>query len=163
MAIGPANGRKIVRALEVIALTGRPFTATMPRRGRPRYDAVLLRLDRPTDQLDLRLADRVRSMVDAGFLDEVRRLDAGGLRRGVTASRALGYAQLLAVLDGEIDLEQAISGDGGGHPALRPAAAILVPQGRADDRPGRQRAGPARAGAARPCTRPRSPCCQAIG
>ena len=108
VAIGPANGRKIVRALEVIALTGQPFTATMPRRGRPRYDAVLLRLDRPTDQLDLRLEDRVRSMIEAGFLDEVRRLDAEGLRRGVTASRALGYAQLLAVLDGEIDLEEAI-------------------------------------------------------
>ena len=108
LAIGPANGRKIVRALEVIAITGRPFTATMPRRGRPRYGAVLLRLDRPTDQLDQRLEDRVRAMVAAGFLDEVRRLDAAGLRRGVTASRALGYAQLLAVLDGETDLEQAI-------------------------------------------------------
>ncbi len=108
LAIGPANGRKIVRALEVIAITGRPFTATMPRRGRPRYGAVLLRLDRPTDQLDQRLQERVRAMVDAGFLDEVRRLDGAGLRRGVTASRALGYAQLLAVLDGESDLEQAI-------------------------------------------------------
>lgn len=108
VAIGPANGRKIVRALEVIALTGQPFTATMPRRGVLRYGAVLLRLDRPTEQLDQRLEDRVRSMVDAGFLDEVRALDAAGLRRGVTASRALGYAQLLAVLDGESELEQAI-------------------------------------------------------
>ncbi len=52
VAIGPANGRKIVRALEVIELTGRPFTATLPRWGSPRYDAVLLRLDRPTEQLD---------------------------------------------------------------------------------------------------------------
>ena len=108
LAIGPANGRKIVRALEVIALTGRPFTATMPRRGIPRYGAVLLRLDRPTDQLDQRLTDRVRAMVDAGFLDEVAALDAAGLRQGVTASRALGYAQLLAVLDGESTLEEAI-------------------------------------------------------
>ncbi len=108
VAIGPANGRKIVRALEVIAITGRPFTATMPRRGVPRYGAVLLRLDRPTGQLDQRLEDRVRAMVAAGFLNEVRRLDHAGLRRGVTASRALGYAQLLAVLDGESDLEQAI-------------------------------------------------------
>jgi tRNA dimethylallyltransferase len=107
-AIGPANGRKIVRALEVIELTGRPFTATMPRIGVPRYNAVLLRLDRPTDQLDRRLADRVRTMVDAGLLDEVRALDRAGLRRGVTASRALGYAQFLAVLDGASDVEQAI-------------------------------------------------------
>ena len=108
-AIGPANGRKIVRALEVIEITGRPFTATLPRWGRPRYGAVLLRLDRPNAELDQRLEDRVRAMVAAGFLDEVRALDAAGLRRGVTASRALGYAQLLAVLDGQSDLEQAIA------------------------------------------------------
>jgi tRNA dimethylallyltransferase len=80
----------------------------MPRRGVRRSGAVLLRLHRPTGQLDQRLEDRVRAMVAAGFLDEVRRLDHAGLRRGVTASRALGYAQLLAVLDGESDLEQAI-------------------------------------------------------
>jgi len=108
-SIGPANGRKIVRALEVIELTGRPFTASMPRPGRPRYGAVLIRLDRPTAALDQRLADRVTAMMQAGFLDEVRALDAAGLRRGVTASRALGYAQLLAVLDGESDIDQAIS------------------------------------------------------
>lgn len=107
-AIGPANGRKIVRALEVIEITGKPFTATLPRWGQPRYDAVLIRLDRPTDQLDERLEGRVRAMVAAGFLDEVRTLDRAGLRRGVTASRALGYAQLLAVLDGDSNLEQAI-------------------------------------------------------
>ncbi|MEP6561819.1 MAG: tRNA (adenosine(37)-N6)-dimethylallyltransferase MiaA [Nakamurella sp.] len=108
-AIGPANGRKIVRALEVIELTGRPFTATMPQLGVPAFGAVHLRLDRPTDQLDQRLEDRVRAMVDAGFLDEVRALDAAGLRTGVTASRALGYGQLLAVLDGELDIDGAIA------------------------------------------------------
>jgi tRNA dimethylallyltransferase len=106
--IGPANGRKIVRALEVIELTGRPFTASMPRPGRPRYGAVLIRLDRPTAGLDQRLADRVAAMMDAGFLDEVRALETAGLRSGVTASRALGYAQMLAVLDGQLDLEQAV-------------------------------------------------------
>lgn len=109
LAIGPANGRKIVRALEVIELTGQPFTASLPRWGNPRYDAVLLRLDRPNDDLDDRLEKRVRAMVAAGFLDEVQALDAAGLRDGVTASRALGYAQLLAVLDAESDLEHAIS------------------------------------------------------
>ena len=108
IAIGPANGRKIVRALEVMEITGRPFTATMPRPGVPRYDAVLLRLDRPTPELDQRLEARVRAMVAAGFLDEVRALQAQGLRQGVTASRALGYAQLLSVLDGDLGLEQAI-------------------------------------------------------
>jgi tRNA dimethylallyltransferase len=109
LAIGPANGRKIVRALEVIALTGRPFTATMPKLSTPEFGAVLLRLDRPTDQLDQRLATRVDEMIDAGFLAEVRALDAVGLRDGVTASRALGYAQLLAVLDGELELPAAIT------------------------------------------------------
>jgi tRNA dimethylallyltransferase len=108
-SIGPANGRKIVRALEVIELTGRPFTASMPRPGQPRYGAVLIRLDRATAGLDQRLADRVTSMMKAGFLDEVRALETAGLRRGVTASRALGYAQLLAVLDGALSLEQAVA------------------------------------------------------
>jgi len=75
----------------------------------PEFGAVLLRLDRPTDQLDQRLATRVDEMIDAGFLAEVRALDAVGLRDGVTASRALGYAQLLAVLDGELDLPAAIT------------------------------------------------------
>lgn len=107
--IGPANGRKIVRALEVIELTGRPFSATMPRYGRPAYDAVQLLLDRETGALDRRLEQRVHRMVDEGLLDEVRRLDGQGLRRGVTASRALGYAQFLQVLDGTATVEQAVS------------------------------------------------------
>ncbi len=107
-AIGPANGRKIVRALEVIRITGQPFTATLPRWGRPRYGAVLLRLDRPNDQLDPMLLARVWQMVHDGFLDEVRTLDAAGLRTGVTASRALGYAQFLAVLDGRSAVEDAV-------------------------------------------------------
>ncbi len=107
-SIGPANGRKIVRALEVIEITGRPFSATMPRYGAPAYDAVQLLLDRETTGLDARLERRVRTMAAVGLLDEVRRLEAVGLRRGVTASRALGYAQFLAVLDGASTTEQAI-------------------------------------------------------
>lgn len=107
--IDPGNGRKIIRALEVIELTGRPFSATMPRYGVPEYDAVQLLLDRETAELDRRLERRVRRMVDQGLLDEVRRLETQGLRRGVTASRALGYAQFLAVLDGADDLEGAIA------------------------------------------------------
>lgn len=107
--IGPANGRKIVRALEVIELTGRPFSATMPRYNAPAYDAVQLLLDRETAGLDARLDQRVRRMVELGLLDEVRRLETQGLRRGVTASRALGYAQFLAVLDGRSDVNEAIA------------------------------------------------------
>lgn len=108
-AIGPANGRKIVRALEVIELTGRPFSATMPRYDAPAYDAVQLLLDRETAELDQRLEQRVHRMVDEGLLDEVRRLDGQGLRQGVTASRALGYAQFLRVLDGAASVPEAVA------------------------------------------------------
>jgi tRNA dimethylallyltransferase len=106
-AIEPANGRRIVRALEVMAVTGRPFTATMPTPGPPLYSAVLVCLDRDTAALDVRLERRVHTMVDAGFVDEVAALDAIGLRAGVTASRALGYPQMLAVLDGLMELPAA--------------------------------------------------------
>ncbi|ACV80275.1 tRNA (adenosine(37)-N6)-dimethylallyltransferase MiaA [Nakamurella multipartita] len=109
LSIGPANGRKIVRALEVIELTGRPFSATMPRYGAPAFDAVQLLLDRETAGLDVRLADRVQRMVELGLLDEVRQLATRGLRQGVTASRALGYAQFLAVLDGTSTVPDAIA------------------------------------------------------
>ncbi len=106
--IEPANGRRIVRALEVIEITGRPFAASLPVPGPARYGALLVRLDRDTAELDGRLEQRVRAMVSAGFLDEVRALDAAGIRQGPTASRALGYRQMLAVLDGTLALEQAI-------------------------------------------------------
>ncbi|WP_029137911.1 tRNA (adenosine(37)-N6)-dimethylallyltransferase MiaA [Nakamurella lactea] len=99
-AIQPGNGRRIARALEVIEITGQPFTATMPVPGPARYDAVILTLDRPTEQLDRRLAERVDAMLAAGFLDEVTGLIGRGLRQGSTARRALGYAQLIEVVDG---------------------------------------------------------------
>ena len=106
--IEPADGRRIVRALEVIEITGRPFAASLPLTGPARYGALLVRLDRETAELDGRLERRVRAMVDGGFLDEVRALDAAGIRHGLTASRALGYRQMLAVLDGTLALERAI-------------------------------------------------------
>jgi tRNA dimethylallyltransferase len=106
-AIAPANGRKIVRALEVIAITGQPFTASLPAYDAPRYGAVQVGLDLPTPVLDARVNARVEVMMAAGLLDEVRQLEAIGLRDGVTASRALGYAQLLAHLDGRLTLAQA--------------------------------------------------------
>ncbi|SDP12467.1 tRNA dimethylallyltransferase [Nakamurella panacisegetis] len=108
-AIEPGNGRRLVRALEVIAVTGRPFSATMPRPGPPRYDAAMICLDRDTAELDARLELRVAAMVAGGFLDEVRALDRIGLRDGVTASRALGYPQMLAVLDGVATLPDAMA------------------------------------------------------
>jgi tRNA dimethylallyltransferase len=95
-AILPSNGRRIVRALEVVGLRG-SFTATLPD-PRPVYPALQVALD--SGDLDARLARRTRQMFEAGFVDEVRRLEAAGLRRGRTASRALGYAQILRALDG---------------------------------------------------------------
>src|SRR6185312_12934949 len=102
-AVLPSNGRRIVRALEVIALTGRPFTARLPEAAAPRYDAVLLGVDRPTPELDERIARRVARMFAAGLVAETRGL-LPGLREGSTAARALGYQQILAAPD---DLEGA--------------------------------------------------------
>jgi tRNA dimethylallyltransferase len=98
-AILPSNGRRLVRALEVVELTGRPFTAVMPD-PRPHYPAVTVGLDRAVEDLDDRVAARVERMWVAGFVDEVAALDAAGLREGPTASRALGYAQVLQQFDG---------------------------------------------------------------
>jgi tRNA dimethylallyltransferase len=99
-AILPGNGRRIVRALEVIELTGRPFSATLPGYESV-YPAVQLGISRPRAELDQRIADRVGRMWRLGLVDEVRALAAAGLREGRTASRALGYAQVLRFLDGE--------------------------------------------------------------
>jgi tRNA dimethylallyltransferase len=103
----PGNARRIVRALEVIELTGRSFSAVLPERRYVLPDVVQIGLavDRPT--LDARIAARVDAMWAAGFVDEVRRLAAVGLRESLTASRALGYRQVLRYLDGEISEEQA--------------------------------------------------------
>jgi tRNA dimethylallyltransferase len=103
-AILPSNGRRIVRALEVIALTGRPFPATLPE-PRPVYPSVWLAVDR--DDLDRRIADRVERMWAGGLVDEVRRLERRGLRQGRTARAALGYAQVLQFLAGQITEEGA--------------------------------------------------------
>jgi tRNA dimethylallyltransferase len=101
----PSNGRRIVRALEVIELTGLPFTAALPA-PTPHYPSVQIGVDRETGALDQRIADRVELMWAAGLLDEVEGL--AGLREGRTASRALGYQQALAELAGELTREQAI-------------------------------------------------------
>ncbi len=106
-SIEASDGRRVVRALEVIELTGRPYSAQMPVPGPPRWDAALFLLDRPTGDLDTRLADRVDAMLRAGFLDEVRALERRGLRTGPTAPRALGYAQLLDHLAGLVSLGEA--------------------------------------------------------
>ena len=106
-AVLPSNGRRIVRALEVVELTGRPFSANLPGTRPPRYDAVLLGVDRDTAELDERVALRVDRMLADGLVEETRALVGRGLREGRTASRALGYQQVLAAFDGEYPLETA--------------------------------------------------------
>jgi tRNA dimethylallyltransferase len=101
------NGRRIVRALEVVEITGRPFRAALPA---PRYvfdRVVQLGIDVPRAMLNARIEQRVRRMWGAGFVEEVRALRDKGLADGRTASRALGYRQVLAYLDGECSEEQA--------------------------------------------------------
>jgi len=101
-----SDARRIIRALEVYELTGRPFSSFMPRR---EYCQPAIQVGLGVDRgvLRERLAVRVHRMVDAGLLEEVRRLDALGLRRGKTASRALGYSQFLRVIDGASPVEDA--------------------------------------------------------
>jgi len=104
----PTNGRRIVRALEVIELTGEPFTAALPD-PTPVYDTVQIGVDVETPVLDQRVADRVQHMWDAGFVAEVTGLLPAGLAGALTASRALGYQQVLAFLAGECSEETAKS------------------------------------------------------
>lgn len=102
----PGNGRRIVRALEVVELTGAPFVATLPD---PAYAVPTTQLGLALDRavLDERIARRVERMWDRGLVAEVRSLEARGLREGRTASRALGYAQVLRHLAGEWTEDQA--------------------------------------------------------
>jgi tRNA dimethylallyltransferase len=105
-AILPTNGRRIVRALEVIEMTGRPFSAGLPAYESV-YDVVQVGLDLPVELLDARVDQRVDRMFRQGLVAEVRALEAAGLRAGRTASCALGYQQVLAMLDGTMTEEQA--------------------------------------------------------
>ncbi|MEA9985312.1 tRNA (adenosine(37)-N6)-dimethylallyltransferase MiaA [Subtercola sp. RTI3] len=108
-SIGPHNGRRIVRALEVIELTGIPVSGQLPDRPVPWRSATVLALQHPRDLLVQRLDQRVVGMWAAGLLDEVRALIPLGLERGVTASRAIGYAQALGELHETLTEAQAIA------------------------------------------------------
>jgi len=103
----PGNGRRVVRALEVIELTGRPFAASLPRLeyADPRTVQIGVDIDRPT--LADRIARRVEEMYAAGFADEVAGLLERGLLESRTAVKAIGYRETAAALAGEITLEEA--------------------------------------------------------
>jgi tRNA dimethylallyltransferase len=108
LAIDRANTRRIIRALEVIEITGQPFTANLPREDSSRYpDAMQFGLVMDREHLRERIDLRVDRMWDAGFVDEVDHLIARGICDGVTAQRALGYAQIIAMRAGSISEEDA--------------------------------------------------------
>ena len=108
LAILPGNVRRVVRALEVIELTGTPFTATLPRDGESRYpDAIQIGLKIERSILNKRIDLRVDQMWAAGLVEEVKQLSLVGLREGKTSRRALGYLQILQALDGNTSLEGA--------------------------------------------------------
>lgn len=98
--------RRMVRALEVFEISGKPFSSYMPER-EYHQPAVQIGLNIDRALLHQRLEQRVARMQELGLLDEVRELDAGGLRDGKTASRAIGYAQFLAVIDGSMKESEA--------------------------------------------------------
>ncbi|GIF75815.1 tRNA (adenosine(37)-N6)-dimethylallyltransferase MiaA [Asanoa siamensis] len=104
----PTNGRRIVRALEVITLTGAPFAAALPSDPVPFYPSVQIGVDVETPTLDARIAARVDAMWSAGLVAETRALVSQGLREGRTASRALGYQQVLAFLAEECSEQDAL-------------------------------------------------------
>lgn len=105
-SIGASNGRRIVRALEVIEITGKPFGAGLPEEQKLWTPAHIFGIAAPRDELVARLNDRVRRMWDSGLLEEVRELRPQGL--GVTAARAIGYAQAIEQLDGTLTEAEAI-------------------------------------------------------
>jgi tRNA dimethylallyltransferase len=108
LAIDRANTRRIVRALEVIEITGKPFTANLPREESSRYpDAFHFGLSQDRESLDARVSARVDHMWEAGLVEEVQALVVTGLREGVTAKKALGYSQILSMLDGRITSDEA--------------------------------------------------------
>lgn len=103
--IHPRNAKRIVRALEIIEVAG-SYTSSLPRHEYAE-PAVQVALELPVEVLDARIEARTDAMFEAGLVDEVRRLEQMGLRDGVTARRAVGYAETLAYLDGEISESEA--------------------------------------------------------
>jgi tRNA dimethylallyltransferase len=109
IAIDRANLRRIIRALEVIEITGKPFTANLPREESIRYpDARQFGLVMDRELLSTRIDERVNAMFEEGFVEEVQKLIPGGLLEGRTAQRALGYSQIVSHLQGEVSLDAAI-------------------------------------------------------
>ena len=105
--IDPANGRRIVRALEVIELTGEPFASSLPKSNPALEPDLRIALIRDRVELDARIEHRVHLMWESGFVAEVEQLLEHGLADGVTARKALGYAQIIEALNGDISMATA--------------------------------------------------------
>jgi tRNA dimethylallyltransferase len=109
MAIDKANSRRVIRALEVIKITGKPFTANLPREDSSRYpDAIQFGLVMDREVLSDVIAKRVDAMWEKGFVAEVEDLMTAGITQGVTAQKALGYSQIIAFTEGKLSEEEAI-------------------------------------------------------
>jgi tRNA dimethylallyltransferase len=106
--IDPENGRRIVRALEIVTLTGEPFSAALPDEIDSWQEVLEIGLRMDREILVAKLEERVRVMWSTGMVEETKDLISKGLRDSVTAGYAIGYAQALAQLDGELSQEQAI-------------------------------------------------------
>ena len=109
MAIPKENVRRVIRALEVIEITGKPFTAILPREDSTKYpDAMQFGLAMDRESLDIRIENRVAKMWEAGFVDEVEELVNQGILEGKTAQAAIGYAQIIRMKHGSMSQEEAI-------------------------------------------------------
>jgi len=107
--IEPQNGRRIVRALEIVMITGEPFAASLPEQFESFLPVLEIGLNSAREHLVERLAERVRGMWALGLEDEVRALEGKGIRDSKTASQAIGYSQALASIDGRLSEEEAIA------------------------------------------------------
>ena len=107
--IEPQNGRRIVRALEIVMITGEPFAASLPDQFESFLPVLEIGLNSAREHLVERLAQRVRDMWAAGLVDEVKGLEDQGIRDSKTASQAIGYSQALASIDGRLTEEEAIA------------------------------------------------------
>jgi tRNA dimethylallyltransferase len=107
--IEPQNGRRIVRALEIVMITGEPFAASLPDQFESFLPVLEIGLNSAREHLVERLAERVRGMWALGLVDEVRALEVKGIRDSKTASQAIGYSQALASIDGRLTEEEAIA------------------------------------------------------
>ena len=107
--IEPMNGRRIVRALEIVMITGEPFAAALPEQWESFLPMLEIGINSDREHLVARLAKRVEKMWESGLVSEVEGLISSGLRESKTARQAIGYAQALSQLDGELSEEEAIA------------------------------------------------------